>query len=186
MTSVKTPGPGGPASNVPEYSVSELSQALKRTVEDSYGRVRVRGEISQPKVAASGHCYLRLKDDQAVLDGIIWRNSMNRLTLRPEEGLEVIAVGRLTTYPGRSSYQIVIDSLELAGEGALLKMLEERRRRLAAEGLFAPEPQAPHPLPAACHWCSDVAHRLGHPRHSSPHRRPIPASRAGLASCGSG
>lgn len=146
MTTPKTPGPGGPVTNVPEYSVSELSQALKRTVEDSYSRVRVRGEISQPKLAASGHCYLRLKDDQAVLDGIIWRNSMNRLTLRPEEGLEVIAVGRLTTYPGRSSYQIVIESLELAGEGALLKMLEERRKRLQAEGLFDPARKRPVPF----------------------------------------
>ncbi|EKV32344.1 Exodeoxyribonuclease VII large subunit [Caenispirillum salinarum AK4] len=176
MTSPNPPGPGGPATNVPEYSVSELSQALKRTVEDSYGRVRVRGEISQPKVAASGHCYMRLKDDQAVLDGIIWRTSMSRLTLRPEEGLEVIAVGKLTTYPGRSSYQIVIDSLELAGEGALLKMLEERRKRLAAEGLFAPERKRPIPyLPRVIGVVTsptgsvirDILHRIADrfPRH---------------------
>lgn len=138
MTTPYSPPPRPGTRNVPELSVSELSAALKRTVEDSFPLVRVRGEISQPKVAGSGHCYLRLKDDQAVIDGIIWRGSMQKLTLRPEEGLEVIATGRLTTYPGRSSYQIVIDSLELAGEGALLKMLEERRRRLAAEGLFDP------------------------------------------------
>lgn len=126
------------AHNLPERSVSELSADLKRTVEETYSRVRVRGEISQPKLAGSGHCYLRLKDDTAVIDGIIWKGSYQKLTIRPEEGLEVIATGRLTTYPGRSSYQIVIDSLELAGEGALLKLLEERKRRLAAEGLFDP------------------------------------------------
>jgi len=128
--------PLSPSHNLPDVSVSELSQALKRTVEDAFGRVRVRGEISQPKVAGSGHCYLRLKDDAAVLDGVIWRGAMAKLSLRPEEGLEVIATGRVTTYPGRSSYQIIIESLELAGEGALLKMLEERKRRLAGEGLF--------------------------------------------------
>ncbi len=136
-------------SNVPEFSVSELSGALKRTVEGAFPRVRVRGEISQPKVAGSGHCYLRLKDDTAVIDGIVWRNAMARLEIRPEEGLEVIATGRLTTYPGRSSYQIVIETMSLAGEGALLKMLEERRRRLAAEGLFDVERKRRPPfLPA--------------------------------------
>lgn len=144
--SSSAPSGGGPSHNLPERTVSELSNALKRTVEETYGRVRVRGEISQPKLAGSGHCYLRLKDESAVLDGIIWRGSYSKLSIRPEEGLEVIATGRLTTYPGRSSYQIVIDSLELAGEGALLKMLEERKRRLAAEGLFAPERKRPLPF----------------------------------------
>ncbi len=121
---------------MPSFTVSELSSALKRTVEDAFGFVRVKGEISQPKVAASGHCYLRLKDESAVLDGIIWRGTMSKLSLKPEEGMEVIASGRLTTYPGRSSYQIIIESMELAGEGALLKLLEDRRKKLAAEGLF--------------------------------------------------
>lgn len=141
--------PSAPAEhshNAPARSVSELSAALKRTVEETYSHVRVRGEISQPKLAGSGHCYLRLKDDSAVIDAIIWRGSYSKLSVRPEEGLEVIAVGRLTTYPGRSSYQIVIESMELAGQGALLKMLEERRRRLAAEGLFAPERKRPLPF----------------------------------------
>lgn len=122
--------------NLPELSVSELSGALKRTVETAFSRVRVKGEISQPKLASSGHWYLRLKDDQAVIDAIIWRGQAAKISVRPEEGLGVIATGRLTTYPGRSSYQIVIDDLEIAGEGALLKLLEDRRRRLAAEGLF--------------------------------------------------
>ena len=110
-----------PPMNVPEFTVSEVSNALKRTVEDAFGYVRIRGEISQPKVAASGHCYMRLKDESAVIDAIIWRGSMAKLAHRPEEGMEVIASGRLTTYPGRSSYQIIIESFELAGEGALLK-----------------------------------------------------------------
>lgn len=126
-----------PSANVPEFTVSEVSTALKRTVEEAFGYVRIRGEISQPKVAASGHCYMRLKDENSVIDGIIWRGSMNKLAHRPEEGMEVVASGRLTTYPGRSSYQIIIDSFELAGEGALLKLLEDRRKALAAEGLFA-------------------------------------------------
>ena len=125
--------------NLPILTVGELSAALKRTVEDRFAVVRVRGEISQPKVVGSGHCYLRLKDVDAVLDGVIWRSSLWKLGLKPEEGLEVICTGRLTTYPGRSSYQIVIERMELAGEGALLKMIEERRRRLAAEGLFEEE-----------------------------------------------
>ena len=120
----------------PILGVTELSGLLKRTVEDAFGLVRVRGEISRPNVAASGHCYLRLKDENAVLDGVIWRGTMARVSFTPEEGLEVICTGRLTTYAGRSTYQIVIERMEIAGEGALLKMIEERRRRLAEEGLF--------------------------------------------------
>ena len=122
--------------NLPEYSVSELSQALKRTVENAYSYVRVRGEVSGFKRAASGHLYMSLKDESANLDAVCWRGVAGRLAIKPEDGLEVIASGKLTTYPGRSKYQIVIDSLELAGEGALLKMLEDRRKALAAEGLF--------------------------------------------------
>ncbi|UCH74687.1 MAG: exodeoxyribonuclease VII large subunit [Rhodospirillales bacterium] len=125
-----------PPGNVAEYTVSELSQALKRVVEDRFSWVRVRGEISGFKRAASGHLYMALKDENAVLDAVCWRGVAGRLAVAPEDGLEVIATGRLTTYPGRSKYQIVIESIELAGEGALLKLLEERRRKLAAEGLF--------------------------------------------------
>lgn len=122
--------------NLPEYSVSELSQALKRTVEDAFSYVRVRGEISGFKRAASGHLYMALKDESANLDAVCWRGVAGKLAIKPEDGMEVIASGRLTTYPGRSKYQIVIESIELAGEGALLKMLEDRRKKLAAEGLF--------------------------------------------------
>jgi len=122
--------------NSPVLSVSDLSQALKRTVEGAFENVRVRGEISGFKRAASGHLYFTLKDNDAVLDAICWRGTAARLGISPEDGIEVIARGRLTTYPGRSKYQIVIDSLEIAGEGALLKLLEQRRQKLLEEGLF--------------------------------------------------
>ncbi|MAF48933.1 MAG: exodeoxyribonuclease VII large subunit [Rhodospirillaceae bacterium] len=124
------------AGNVPIYSVSEISQSLKRTVEEAFAHIRVRGEISGLSRPASGHMYLSLKDDKAVLDGVCWRGTVGRLGLTPEDGLEVIVSGRLSTYPGRSRYQIVIESMEVAGEGALLKLLEERRKKLLAEGLF--------------------------------------------------
>jgi exodeoxyribonuclease VII large subunit len=123
--------------NIPEWSVSELSAALKRTVEDAYGFVRVRGEISGYRGPhSSGHCYFALKDEGARIDAVIWRGVFGRIRFKPEEGLEVIATGRLTTYPGKSSYQIVIDRLEPAGVGALMALLEERKKKLAAEGLF--------------------------------------------------
>ncbi len=125
--------------NLPEMSVGELSKALKSTLEDRFPLVRVRGEISGFKRAASGHMYLRLKDEDAVLDGVCWRGTAGRLSVAPEDGMEVVASGRITAYGVRSSYQIVIDSMELAGEGALLKLLEERKKKLAEEGLFDPE-----------------------------------------------
>ncbi|HYM03454.1 MAG TPA: exodeoxyribonuclease VII large subunit, partial [Stellaceae bacterium] len=122
--------------NLPEFTVSELSAALKRSIEQGFSYVRVRGEISGFKRHGSGHLYLALKDADAVLDGVVWRGTASRIGVRPEDGMEVVCTGRLTTYPGRSKYQIIIESMELAGVGALLKMLEERRKRLAAEGLF--------------------------------------------------
>ena len=123
--------------NVVEWSVSELSAALRRTVEDAYGYVRVRGEISGFKgPSPSGHVYFRLKDDKAVLEAVIWKGNFARMRVRPEEGLDVIVSGKLTTFAGSSKYQIVIDSLEPAGIGALMKLLEERKKKLAAEGLF--------------------------------------------------
>jgi len=125
-----------PGDNAPTLTVSELSGALKRTVEDAFGHVRVRGEISGWKRAASGHCYLCLKDDKAVIDGVIWKATAGALCFSPEDGAEVVATGKLTTYPGRSRYQIVIERLELAGQGALMALLDKRRRALAAEGLF--------------------------------------------------
>jgi exodeoxyribonuclease VII large subunit len=125
--------------NSPAVTVSELSGALKRTIETAFGQVRVRGEISGFKRHASGHCYFTLKDENACIDAVIWRTSAVSLAFRPEDGAEVIATGKLTTYPGRSKYQIVVDRMELAGEGALLALLERRRKALAAEGLFAEE-----------------------------------------------
>jgi len=125
-----------PGSNVPEYSVSEISGALRRTVEETYALVRVKGEISGFKRHSSGHLYFCLKDADAVLDAVCWRGQAARLAIAPEDGIEVIATGRLTTYPGRSKYQMVVERMELAGQGALLKLLEDRRRKLATEGLF--------------------------------------------------
>ncbi|MEO0462514.1 MAG: exodeoxyribonuclease VII large subunit [Pseudomonadota bacterium] len=122
--------------NAEPMSITEISSALKRTVEDRFGHVRLRGELSGVKRAASGHVYCALKDDKAVLDGVMWRGNAGRLSFVPEDGLEVIATGKLTTYAGRSKYQVVIDSLEIAGEGALLALLEKTRARLAQEGLF--------------------------------------------------
>jgi len=123
--------------NTPELTVTELSSALKRTVEDAYGHVRVRGEISGFRGAhSSGHCYFALKDEGAKIEAVIWKGVHGRMRFKPQEGLEVIATGKLTTYPGSSKYQIVIEALEPAGIGALMALMEERKKKLAAEGLF--------------------------------------------------
>src|SRR5690349_17751836 len=123
--------------NAPEYTVTELSSALKRTVEDTFGHVRVRGEISGFRGPhSSGHCYFTLKDESAKIEAVIWRTTHARMRFRPQEGLEVIATGKLTTYPGSSKYQIVIEALEPAGIGALMALMEARKKKLAAEGLF--------------------------------------------------
>ena len=126
----------GEGDNAPPLSVSELSGALKRTIETAFDHVRVRGEISGFKRHSSGHCYFTLKDEGACIDAVVWRGNAGGLAFRPEDGAEVIATGKLTTYAGRSKYQIVIERMELAGEGALLALLEKRRKALAAEGLF--------------------------------------------------
>jgi exodeoxyribonuclease VII large subunit len=134
------------AGNLTEYSVSELSFALKRTIEDAYGLVRVRGEISGFKRAASGHSYLCLKDDRAVLDAVMWKTGARRMSFQAEDGLEVVCTGTLTTYPGRSKYQLIIEHMEPAGAGALMALLEERKKKLAAEGLFDPDRKRPLPF----------------------------------------
>ena len=128
-----------PGDNAGAMSVSELSSRLKRTVEDAFGLVRIRGEISGWKRVASGHCYLALKDDKAVIDGVMWKGSTSGLAFAPTDGIEVIATGKLTTYPGRSKYQVIIESMELAGEGAMLALLEKLKAKLAGEGLFDAE-----------------------------------------------
>jgi exodeoxyribonuclease VII large subunit len=122
--------------NAAPLTVSEISALLKRTVEDRFGFVRLRGELSGVKRAGSGHLYLCLKDENARLDGVMWRGNAQRLAFLPEDGVEVVVTGKLTTYPGRSNYQIVIDRMEIAGEGALLALLAKTRARLEAEGLF--------------------------------------------------
>jgi exodeoxyribonuclease VII large subunit len=126
-----------PATNIPEYSVSEISAAVKRTLEGAFGRVRVRGEITELKRYASGHIYFSLKDESGKIAGIIWKSAVSRLGLVPENGVEVIATGRVTAYGERSSYQLIVERLEYAGAGALLARIEMLRARLAEEGLFA-------------------------------------------------
>src|ERR1700730_16131293 len=173
---MESTAPDQAISNVPEFTVSELSFALKREIETTFPRVRVRGEISQPSFPRSGHCYFRLKDENAVLDGVCWKTTIPRLGLKIEEGMEVIATGKLTTYAGSSRYQIIVDRLELAGEGALLKLLEDRRKRLQAEGLFDLDRKRPLPcLPEVVGVVTspsgavirDILHRLADrfPRH---------------------
>ena len=162
--------------NIPEYSVSEISAAVKLSVERDFDRVRVRGEVSSITRAKSGHVYFRLKDENAVIDAICWRGVAAKLRHQPEDGLEMICTGRLTTYPGRSSYQIIVDHVEPAGEGAMLKLLEDRRKALAAEGLFDEARKQPIPfLPEVIGVVTsptgavirDILHRLADrfPRH---------------------
>ncbi len=166
-----------PASpNLPEFSVGEISAALRRTLEDNFGRVRVRGEISGFKRPGSGHLYFSLKDEAAVLNAVCWRGTAEKLGLAPEDGMEVIATGRITAYAARSYYQIVVEAIEVAGEGALLKLLEDRRRKLQAEGLFDSARKRKLPYlptvigvitsPTGAVW-RDILHRLADrfPRH---------------------
>ncbi len=165
-----------PRLNLPELTVSELSAALKRTIEDSYGYVRVRGELGKVSYHGNGHVYFDLKDERACIAGVIWRSTATRIRLKLEAGLEVVITGRLTTYPGRSQYQIVVETLEPAGLGALMALLEERKRRLTAEGLFdeARKQLLPH-LPSVIGVITspsgavirDILHRLADrfPRH---------------------
>ncbi|MFM9842138.1 MAG: exodeoxyribonuclease VII large subunit [Dongiaceae bacterium] len=170
---IATPTPG---SNMPEFTVSEISQAVKRTLEGNFERIRVRGEVSKPNYHSSGHLYFSLKDEGAVIDAVCWRGTVGRLPLRLEHGMELVVTGRVSSYPGSSKYQIVVDQAELAGEGALLKMLEERRKRLAAEGLFDAGRKRPLPyLPDVIGVITsptgavirDILHRLADrfPRH---------------------
>ena len=134
-------------SNAPPFlSITELSQLLKRTVESNFDFVRVRAEISRPTRAASGHLYFTLKDEKNTLDAVCWKTVAGSLGVQPEEGLEVVVTGKLTIYGGRSKYQIVVQTMEMAGEGAMLRQLEERRRRLAAEGLFDAGRKQPLPV----------------------------------------
>jgi exodeoxyribonuclease VII large subunit len=133
-------------SNVPEMSVSDLALSLKRTLEQTFGHIRVRGELSGIKVAASGHLYGDIKDVDANINIVCWRGTLSKLSVKPEDGMDVVVTGRVSSYPKSSRYQIVIEKMELAGEGALLKLLEERRKKLAAEGLFDSDRKKPLPF----------------------------------------
>ncbi|HAX92128.1 MAG TPA: exodeoxyribonuclease VII large subunit [Rhodospirillaceae bacterium] len=163
-------------SNAPEYTVSDLSRQLKKMVEDGFGHVRVRGEIGECKLHSSGHLYLSLKDENAVLAAVCWRGQVAKLGIKPATGMDVVCTGKLTTYMGQSKYQMTVESMALAGVGALLKMLEERRVKLAAEGLFDASRKRPLPfLPTVIGVVTsptgavirDILHRLEDrfPRH---------------------
>lgn len=146
-TPLVSPGPRdpAPAGNLPEYAVSEIAGAIKKTLETTFGRVRVRGEVTECKRYPSGHIYLSLKDENAKLESVIWKTAIRNLGVMPENGVEVIATGRIGTYADRSKYQLVIERLDYAGEGALLARIEKLRQKLLAEGLFAPERKRPLP-----------------------------------------
>ena len=156
-----------PLTNAPELTVSELSGALKRAIEDQFGHVRLRGEISNYRGPhSSGHAYFCLKDANARIDAVVWKGVFSRLRTKPQEGLEVIATGKITTFPGKSSYQIVIEQLEPAGLGALMALLEERRQEIRRRRLFRRGAQEENSLPAQHHRHRHLADRRGDPRHS--------------------
>lgn len=160
---------GSTAGNAPEFSVSELSDAIKRLIEGEFGFVRVRAEVGRVSQPRSGHVYLDLKDDRSVIAGVIWKGVAARLPTQPQEGMEVVATGRLTTFPGQSKYQMIIDDIKSAGLGALMALLEKRKAQLQAEGLFAQERKKPLPYlpdvigvvtsPSGAVIC-DILHRL--------------------------
>lgn len=136
-----------PLRNAPEYSVGELSNAIKRALEDGFGHIRLRGEVSGFRGPhSSGHCYFSLKDDKAKIDAVVWKGNWSRLRVKPEEGMEVIVTGKVSCFPGSSKYQIVIEALEPAGAGALMALLEDRKRKFAAEGLFDESRKKPLPF----------------------------------------
>ena len=178
MDLIDSPETGGPETggNAHDFTVSEISGAVKRTLEDQFGRVRVRGEVGRVSLPRSGHLYFDLKDDSAVLAAVSWKGQVARMPVRPEEGMEVIATGRLTTFPGQSKYQLIVDTVEPAGAGALMAMLEARKKALAAEGLFDAARKRPIPwLPQVIGVVTspsgavirDILHRLRDrfPRH---------------------
>ena len=165
-----------PASNQPEYTVSELSGAVKRVIEGEFGLVRVRGEVGRVSRPASGHLYFDLKDDRSVIAAISWKGQLAKMQTRPEEGMEVIATGKMTTFPGQSKYQLIVDDVVPAGAGALMAMLEKRKAALGAEGLFDAGRKKPIPyLPSVIGVVTspsgavirDILHRLRDrfPRH---------------------
>ncbi len=167
--------------NTPEFSVSELAGAVKKTLEGAFGRVRVRGEITEFKAYASGHQYFALKDEGAKIRAIIWKGVAARVGLKAENGVEVIATGRITSYPERSEYQLIVERLEYAGAGALLARIEALKAKLAAEGLFAPERRRPLPmLPRLIGVVTSAAGR-GAAGHQDHHRPALPHAHPALA-----
>ena len=175
-----------PVGNVPEFTVSEISGAVKRTLEGNFGRVRVRGEITELKRYPSGHIYFSLKDEGAKLAGIVWKFAVARLGMQPENGVEVIATGRITSYAERSSYQLIVERMEYAGAGALLARIEALRLRLAGEGLFDAARKRAAARTARGDRRGDQRARRGDPGHPHHHRAPLPAPDPAVAGAGAG
>ncbi len=178
--------PAATVSNVPEFTVSEISGAVKRTLEGNFGRIRVRGEITELKRYPSGHIYFSLKDEGAKLAGIVWKSAVSRLGMVPENGVEVIATGRITAYAERSSYQLIIERMEYAGAGALLARIEMLRLRLAGEGLFDADRKRALPVLPAAGRRGDQRARRSDPGHPHHHLSPLPARDPAVAGAGAG
>ena len=167
--------------NVPEYSVSELSNAVKRTLEDGFDHVRVRGEVGRLSRPGSGHLYFDLKDENAVISAVAWKGIAGRWRFQPEQGLEVIVTGKLTTFAGQSKYQIIVETVEPAGVGALMALLDERRKKARGRGPVRSGPQAGTALSATCHRCGHLADRRRYPRYPASSGRPFSDPCRGLA-----
>ena len=175
-----------PASNVPEYTVSEISGAVKRTLEGAFGRIRVRGEITELKRYPSGHIYLSLKDEGAKIAAVVWKSAALRLRMEPENGVEVIVTGRISAHAERSAYQLIVDRMEYAGTGALLARIEMLRQRLAAEGLFEGARKCRLPVLPARGGRNHVRTRRRDPGYPHDHRATLPAHDPALAGAGAG
>ncbi len=175
-----------PVSNMPEYTVSEISGAVKRTLENTFGRVRVRGELTEVKRFPSGHIYLSLKDEGAKISGIVWKSTVPRLGMVPENGTEVIATGRISAFGERSSYQLIIERMEYAGVGALLARIEMIRQRLGGRGAVRCRPQTPAARVAEGDWGCHQRARRGDPGYQDHDRPPVSANDSGVAGAGAG
>ena len=179
----RTPRPG---ENAPEFSVSEISGAVRRVLEGEFGRVRVRGEVGRVSRPSSGHVYFDLKDDRACLGALVWRSGVRGLAVQPQEGMEVVATGRLTTHAGQSKYQMVVEALAPAGVGALMAMLEARKEGAGGRGAVRGGAQAGAAVSARGDRGRDLAVGGGDPRHPAPPERAVSAAGAALAGDGAG
>ena len=170
--------------NAPEFTVSEISGAVKRTLEAEFGRIRVKGEVGRVVQARSGHMYFDVKDERNALACTTWKGQVSKLSVLPEEGMEVVVSGKMTSFGGQSKYNLNVDDVAVAGVGALMAMLEKRKTALAAEGLFDPALQTGFAFFARRDWGRHLSHWRCDSRYFAPPARPFPAESLGLAGCG--